>query len=190
MMSSSPKQDTAGLKVPRRGKKGGGMQYAMFMAVAAFLVLIILVVAVAFKKPAASGKAPKAASSSSSSGSRSRRDGDAPRTTRRDRDRDRGRSRDRDRGGDRSSGSSYGSGAYSGRRSGRSSSQRLGVPVLTTIISSPQGSRVAVFGSRSVRIGDQIEGRQVLEVGPDKVKVQFRTETYEVRVGEPLYQPQ
>lgn len=61
--------------------------------------------------------------------------------------------------------------------------------MLTTIVTNPEGSRVAVFGTRSVRAGDEIDGRKVLEVEANKVRVEYKTSAYEVKVGDPLYKP-
>jgi hypothetical protein len=46
---------------------------------------------------------------------------------------------------------------------------------------------VAVVGNRQVKKGDQVEGRRITEVGPDRVKVEYFTKTYEVKLNQPLY---
>jgi hypothetical protein len=65
--------------------------------------------------------------------------------------------------------------------------KRSGSPVLQAIISRPDGERVAVIGNRQVKKGDQIEGRRITEVGPDRVKVEYFTKAYEVKLNQPLY---
>lgn len=67
------------------------------------------------------------------------------------------------------------------------STRRSTTPVLRAIIAEPSGGRVAVIGERKVKAGDQIEGRRITEVGPDKVKVEYFTKTYEVKLNQPLY---
>jgi hypothetical protein len=59
--------------------------------------------------------------------------------------------------------------------------------VLKAIISQPTGERVAVVGDRQVKAGDQVEGRRIVEIGSDRVKVEYFTKSYEVKLNQPLY---
>ncbi len=65
--------------------------------------------------------------------------------------------------------------------------KQSGVPVLKAIISEPTGERMAIVGERRVKKGDQIEGRRIIDVEQDRVKVEYLTKSYEVKINQPLY---
>lgn len=74
------------------------------------------------------------------------------------------------------------------RRASRGSyAVKTGTPTLNAIVPQPGGEWVAVVGERQVKPGDQIEGRKIVEVGSDRVKVEYFTKSYEVKLGQPLY---
>ncbi len=60
-------------------------------------------------------------------------------------------------------------------------------PVLKAIVSEPTGHRIAIIGERRVRKGDQIDGRKITEVEQDRVKVEYLSKSYEVKLSQPLY---
>lgn len=74
------------------------------------------------------------------------------------------------------------------RRASRGSyAVKTSTPTLNAIVPQPGGEWVAVVGERQVKPGDQIEGRRIVEVGSDRVKVEYFTKSYEVKLGQPLY---
>lgn len=75
------------------------------------------------------------------------------------------------------------------RRASRGSytARRSTTPILSAIVPQPTGELVAVVGERQVKPGDQIEGRKIVEVSSDRVKVEYFTKSYEVKLGQPLY---
>lgn len=193
-MMSSGKTGSSGMRVPRRSPpKQGKAQYIMFAVVAILVITIVLVVAFGGRR-GTSAKAPQRTKSvatrlteTGSAASRGSREQLASRASRRDRSkkestrdfrerrrRERAERRTVTRTSTRSS-----RGGYTARRSG--------TPVLQAIISQPDGERVAVVGNRQVKKGDLIEGRRITEVGPDRVKVEYFTKTYEVRLNQPIY---
>ncbi len=58
---------------------------------------------------------------------------------------------------------------------------------LRAIIDDGSGTRAALVGQRRLRAGDDIEGRRILEVTGDGVKVEYKASTYTVRVGQKVY---
>lgn len=193
---SSGKTGSSGMRVPRRSPpKQEKVQYIMFVIVAILVITIVLVVAFGGRKRT-SAQAPQRTRGVStrltetggavSGRSREQR---VSRGSRRDRDkkesaRDLRRERRRRERAERRTVASRTStrssrGGYTVRRSG--------MPVLQAIISQPNGERVAVVGNRQVKKGDLIEGRRITEIGPDRVKVEYFTKTYEVRLNQPIY---
>jgi hypothetical protein len=58
---------------------------------------------------------------------------------------------------------------------------------LTAIVTDNSGSRTALVGERRLKAGDDVEGHRIVEVSGDGVKVEYRQNTYTVRVGEKIY---
>jgi cell division protein FtsN len=59
---------------------------------------------------------------------------------------------------------------------------------LKMIVTDPStNQRYAVVGDRRFKSGDDIEGRRIIEVGSDAVKIEYRQNQYSVRVGEQVY---
>jgi len=58
---------------------------------------------------------------------------------------------------------------------------------LRAILTDDAGSRTALVGERRLRAGDDVEGRRIVEVSGDGVKVEYRQNTYTVRVGDKIY---
>jgi sRNA-binding protein len=85
----------------------------------------------------------------------------------------------------------------SGKRTSRSSRGGYSSGSGTRVTSSPNelraiiddgtGSRTALVGERRLRAGDDIEGRRIVEVSGDGVKVEYRQSTYMVKVGQKVY---
>jgi hypothetical protein len=46
---------------------------------------------------------------------------------------------------------------------------------------------MALVGERRLKAGDDVEGRRIVEVTGEGVKVEYRQNTYTVRVGEKIY---
>ncbi len=192
MMSSS--RSGAPRMGPRRGgKKSGSFQMILFLVVAILVVVLIAVVAFGGKKGGttrARREKKSRATTVAQTGERATRPTRVKSTrvrserevrrrlTREERTtlrKERARKeRETGRVTVRSS-----RGGYTAKRSTK--------PVLKAIIAEPSGGRVAVIGERRVKAGDQIEGRRITEVGPDKVKVEYFTKTYEVKINQPLY---
>lgn len=192
---SSGKTGSSGVRVPRRSPpKQEKAQYIMFAVVAVLVITVVLVVAFGGRK-GTSAKVPQRTKSvatrlteTGSAASRRSREQFASRASRRERSKKEStgdfRARRRRERAERRTVASRTSirssrGGYTARRSG--------TPVLQAIISQPDGERVAVVGSRQVKKGDLIEGRRITEVGPDRVKIEYFTKTYEVRLNQPIY---
>lgn len=76
------------------------------------------------------------------------------------------------------------SGGYTSGGSTRSA----GTPnQLRAILTDNAGSRTALVGERRLKAGDDVEGRRIVEVSGDGVKVEYRQNTYTVRVGDKIY---
>jgi hypothetical protein len=58
---------------------------------------------------------------------------------------------------------------------------------LRAIIDDGTGTRTALVGERRLRAGDDIEGRRIVEVSGDGVKVEYRQNTYSVKIGQKVY---
>jgi hypothetical protein len=82
----------------------------------------------------------------------------------------------------------------SGGRTSRSSSggfasgaRATSTNELRGIIDDGSGARVALVGERRLKTGDDIEGRRIVEISGDGVKVEYRQSTYSVKVGQKVY---
>ena len=58
---------------------------------------------------------------------------------------------------------------------------------LRAILTDGTGSRFALVGERRFKSGDDIEGRRILEVSDDGIKMEYRQSTYSVKVGQKVY---
>jgi len=77
------------------------------------------------------------------------------------------------------------SGGYS--RGGTSRGASVDPSELRAILTDGTGSRFALVGERRFKSGDDIEGRRILEVTSDGVKLEYRQNTYTVKVGQKVY---
>jgi hypothetical protein len=173
----------------KKTKQFGTMQ---FVLVGAGIIVVIIVALLLSggggKKPAASHAKTAAADTGSTYGSV--RKPSARVTQRAKRDAERAKLRD-DRlqrkretkaTGERTSRST--SGGYTSGSSTRSVSTPNH---LRAILTDNSGSRTALVGERRLRAGDDVEGRRIVEVSGDGIKVEYRQSTYSVRVGEKIY---
>uniref|UniRef100_A0A7V3PSQ2 Uncharacterized protein n=1 Tax=candidate division WOR-3 bacterium TaxID=2052148 RepID=A0A7V3PSQ2_UNCW3 len=193
-MMSSGRSGQSGMRVPRRPTKNKGTgQYVMLAVVAVLVIIIVLVVAFGGKKSTTAktsrqlrGQQTELAKSARgvSPGERKK---EGVRSTRREKKkRELASVRREQRRRERSERTK------TTRVSARSSRggytvKRGGSPVLQAIISRPDGERIAVVGNRQIKKGDQFEGRRITEIGPDRIKVEYFTKTYEVRLNQPIY---
>ncbi len=194
-MMSAGRSGSSGMR-PRSGtkKRQESGPYIMLAVVAILVIVIVLVVALSGRKSGAQRVARQERTRStevatservSSTGRKTERK--SPRVPKRERKKletetQRRERRQRERLERRSPGRST-------RRSSRGgyAVRKSGTPVLRAIISQPTGERVAVVGERQVKNGDQIDGRRIIEVGADRVKVEYFTKSYEVKLNQPLY---
>jgi hypothetical protein len=58
---------------------------------------------------------------------------------------------------------------------------------LRAILTDTTGSHTALVGERRLKAGDDVDGHRIVEVSGDGVKVEYRQNTYTVRVGEKIY---
>jgi hypothetical protein len=77
------------------------------------------------------------------------------------------------------------SGGYS--RGNASSGSSADPSQLRAILTDGAGSRFALVGERRFKSGDDIEGRRILEVSGDGIKMEYRQNTYTVKVGQKVY---
>jgi hypothetical protein len=89
---------------------------------------------------------------------------------------------------DRSAGGSRTKRTSTGGFSSGGEARAAGSPSeLRAIIDDGSGTRAALVGQRRLRVGDDIEGRRILEVTGDGVKVEYKASTYTVRIGQKVY---
>ncbi len=194
---SSDRSGSPRLRSPRRGtQKTGAFQYVILAVVAILVIIIVVVVASGGKKDKGATARTKSkqtkvvrteSEATEARGSRVKVSGRKERKSRRQLAREERLARRRERmTRSRKEGRS---GRVVTSRSGRGgySSKRSSVPVLKAILPEPSGERVALIGERRVKKGDQIEGRRIIDVEQDRVKVEYFTKTYEVKLNQPLY---
>jgi hypothetical protein len=58
---------------------------------------------------------------------------------------------------------------------------------LRAILTDNAGSRTALVGERRLKAGDDVDGHRIIDVSGDGIKVEYRQNTYTVRVGEKIY---
>jgi hypothetical protein len=191
MMAS--RKSEAGVSRPKQRppKKGGMMQLALAAAViVVVIVALFLIVGGGRKKPSAprsrvASAGEGAARKSRKSPARPARTATSSRAGEREKRREerlQRREESRASGGSRTSRTS--TGGYSRGGATRSSTDPT---QLRAILTDGTGSRFALVGERRFKSGDEVEGRRIVEVSGDAVKVEYRQNTYTVRVGEKLY---
>ena len=190
MMAS--RKSGAGVSRPRQmsAKKGGMAQFA-FIGVAVVVVVVVAVLlfggkksAPATPKKAATGDvavARKTHMTTRSASHAAKGGGSVDRLKRRE-ERHKQKQAARAGGGHTSRSSS---GGYSQGGSSRGSS--ADPSQLRAIVTDGAGSRFALVGERQFKSGDDIEGRRILEVTSDAVKLEYRQNTYTVKVGQKVY---
>ncbi|MEO0078838.1 MAG: hypothetical protein ABIK86_07580 [candidate division WOR-3 bacterium] len=191
-MMASRKTAAAPQRPRARGSKKGATNQYLYMAIGGAVVVILVVVllttgrnqpAPTQAKASTSEEAPKKhgkATAVERTARRSRRgDRAATRRTRRSESDREERQRTRPSSTRRSE-----SGGFVRSSSRRSTSNPH---ELKAIIVDATGSRYALIGDKRLKPGDDVEGRRIVEVGADAVKVEYRTTTYTVRVGQTIY---
>jgi len=188
--SSAPQRPKSGA-----AKKGAKNQYMIAAGVA--VILIVLVVIVLTSAPKKAAPAPKSRAGTAEGGTTARsskstvkaksaklaeRNDREARKAARDQERKlraEARQEGRGRRGRQTSGGGY---ARSTSRSASSPNE------LKMIVTDPTtNERYAVVGERRYRAGDDVEGHKILNVGADQVQVEYRQNTYSVRVGQAVY---
>jgi len=186
-MLSSAKPDAGKPKLPRRAKKSSDtLQYAMFFVVAIVVVIVIAVVVTGTRKrpetkrleSAQRLRASTARIEGGTTAGRTHKSAGTKRLRSRERDRERPERTKERRSSPRTTVSSQSGGGYSRRKTTGK--------VLVAIIEE-SGVRYALIGDRRAKSGDEIDGRRIVDVGKDQVQVQFSTNTYTVKLGQPLY---
>jgi hypothetical protein len=173
-------------------KKGGMVQFALIGAAVVVVVVGALLLFGGGGKKTASAKPKKSptgevavgrkAHTSPRSVAHSAKSGrDAERAKRREERLK--QKQDAQAGGSRTSRSS--SGGYSQGSTSRGSS--ADPTQLRAILTDGTGSRFALVGERRFKSGDDIEGHRILEVTGDGVKMEYRQNTYNVKVGQKVY---
>ena len=190
-MMASRKSDVGVQRPKQAPKKGGMMQFALVgVGVVALIIIALLLFGGGGKKRAA--PRTKTASADEGTTKKPRKSPSTVATTggsKRDEERAKRREeRLRSRQEARASGSSRTSRSSSGGYSrGRSSRVSTDPTQLRAILTDGTGSRFALVGERRFKAGDDVEGRRIVEVTGDAVKVEYRQNTYTVRVGEKIY---
>ena len=77
------------------------------------------------------------------------------------------------------------SGGYS--QGGSSHGSSADPTQLRAIVTDGSGSRFALVGEKQFKSGDDIEGRRIIAVGADGVQMEYRQNTYTVKVGQKVY---
>ena len=187
----------AGVSRPRQmsSKKGGMAQFA-FIGVAVVVVVVVLLLVGGVGKKPASTRPKKVTTEKSVTRKASKSPAGVAHAPRAGRDEVKARRREErlkrkqetKAGGSRTGRSS--TGGYSRGSSSRGGSSRgssADPTQLRAIVTDGTGSRFALVGERRFQTGDDIEGRRILEVTSDAVKIEYRQNTYTVKVGQKVY---
>jgi len=176
-----------------KSKKKSSKQFGMTqfiiagVVIVAVIVALFVIVATTGKKPAAprtkavSSEAPSVASkpkttSTRETSARAKREEERARL-REERRQQRQEARQTETRTSRTS-----SGGYTSGRVATSSASEL-----RAILTDNTGARTALVGERRLKAGDDVEGRRIVEVTGDGVKVEYRENTYTVRIGQKVY---
>jgi len=198
MMAS--KKSEAGTQRPKQksGKQLGMMQFVLIGVGIIVLIVVAMLLSGGGGKKAAAPRAKTAAADTGTYGS-ARKPAAHVTSQREKRDAERAKLREerqqrklearasagrttRSASGGRTKRSS--SGGYSSGGSTRSVSTPN---QLRAILTDNAGSRTALVGERRLKAGDDVDGRRIVEVSGDGVKVEYRQNTYTVRVGDKIY---
>jgi len=183
----------AGVSRPKQmSLKGGGMTQFALIGVAVVVVVVVALLLFgggAKKSTSASQKTASADNQGIKKVSRSA--GSAVHASRADRVDEKAKRREerlKQRQEARAAGSRTSrtsSGGYS--QGGTSRSNSADPSQLRAILTDGTGSRFALVGERRFKSGDDIEGRRILEVSADGIKMEYRQNTYSVKVGQKVY---
>ncbi len=190
MMAS--KQSEAGVSRPaKKPTKQFGMLQFVLIGVGIIVVIVVAVLLSGGSKKTAAPQARVAAADTGSTYGLARKAAPTVHRARARRDsllakrraeREQRREEVRASGGRRTTRSSSG-----GFTSGGSSRTASAPNQLRAILTDNEGSRTALVGERRLKAGDDVEGHKIVEVSGDGVKVEYRQNTYTVRVGEKIY---
>jgi hypothetical protein len=186
------RKSEAGISRPRqKPPKQIGMTQLFLVGAAVVVVIVLALLLFGSRGKKSTARPLRTVAASEESGTR------APRRTSARATRTRNAQRDEERAKLREERLQRRQEAKSGGRTARSSSggftsggsARAGsVPNrLRAILTDNTGARTALVGERRLRAGDDIEGRRIVEVSGDGIKVEYRQNTYSVRVGEAVY---
>ena len=173
----------------KKTKQFGMMQFVLVGAGIVVLIVVALLLSVGGGKKPAATKA-KAATADTGSTYGSVRKPSAHVTQRAKRDAERAKlheERLQQKREAKASGSRTTRSASGGYSSGGSTRSVSTPNQLRAILTDNTGSRTALVGERRLRAGDDVEGRRIVEVSGDGIKVEYRQNTYSVRVGEKIY---
>ncbi len=198
MMAS--KKSEAGTQKPKQksGKQLGMMQFVLIGVGIVVVIVVAMLLAGGGGKKAAAPRAKTAAADTGTDGS-AKKPAARVSSLRQKRDEERAKLReerlqrklearasagrtDRSAGGSRTKRTSTG-----GFSSGSETRAASSPSELRAIIDDGSGTRAALVGQRRLRAGDDIEGRRILEVTGDGVKVEYKASTYTVRIGQKVY---
>jgi hypothetical protein len=191
MMAS--KKSEAGTQRPKQksGKQLGMMQFVLIgVGIIALIVVAVLLSGGGGKKAAAPRAKTAAADTGSTYGSVRKPSARVTQRAKRDADRAKLREEKLQRKQEQEVKASSGrttrssSGGYTSRGSTRAS---VSTNQLRAILTDNAGSRTALVGERRLKAGDDVEGHRIIDVSGDGVKVEYRQNTYTVRVGEKIY---
>ena len=191
MMAS--RKSEAGTQRPKKApSKSGGMTQLVFIGVGVVVVIVVALLLFGGGGKKAAAPRPRTAVADSGSTYGSARKPTARVTQRAKRNEERAKLREerlqRKQGQEvkASSGRTTrsSSGGYTSRGSTRASAS---TNQLRAILTDNAGSRMALVGERRLKAGDDVEGHRIIDVSGDVVKVEYRQNTYTVRVGEKIY---
>jgi Sec-independent protein translocase protein TatA len=190
----APKKSESGISRPRQKKdKGPGMMTFVFVAAGIVVVVVLALLLIgggSKKKPVTrranadslgeSGFTAKQKKTASTRASSVRAKKDEERAKLREERLQ--RKAEAKAGGSRTTRTSTGGFARGGAAAATSSPNEL-----RAILTDNAGARTALVGERRLRAGDDVDGRRILEVSNDGVKVEYRENTYTVRIGQNVY---
>jgi len=194
----APRRSGAGVSRPRQmgPKKGSVAQFAVIGVIVVVVVVGLLLVMGGRPSKEPSPRSKSKGAAQPKSGRSERSFGSVARKARSSRGLEKARRREERQqrreearaAGSRTARSS--SGGYSRGSSSRSSSSPRSTTdpaQLRAIVTDGSGARFALVGNRQYKSGDELEGRRILEVGTDAVKMEYRQNTYTVKVGQRVY---
>ena len=188
----APKKSEAATQRPKQksGKQFGMMQFVLIGAGVIVLIVVALLLSGGGGKKAAAPRAKTAAADTGSTYGRAGKPVAHVTSQRAKREEERAKLREerlKRRQEARAAGGRTKRASTGGYASGGSTRASSAPNQLRAILTDNAGSRTALVGERRLKAGDDVEGRRIVEVSGDGVKVEYRQNTYTVRVGEKIY---